>query len=126
MYGRSLCSRAQCYSIVSCAPRILIGAHVLSLEINQLHGHIFFVKNRFFLFLRDHSDSRLSPQPPLQHPPVFQLLTDFFGQSGENSSSVLKRSASKMKFRGLLTLKTWRKFGRPIFGLSICFQLFFE
>ncbi len=50
MYGRSLCSHAQCYSIVSCAPRILIGARVLSLEINQLHGHIFFVKNRFFSF----------------------------------------------------------------------------
>ena len=63
MYGRSLCSHAQCYSIVSCAPWILIGAHVLSLEINQLHGHIFLVKNWFCLFLRDHSDSRLSPQP---------------------------------------------------------------
>jgi hypothetical protein len=27
----------KCYSIVSCSPLILIGAHFLSLEINQLH-----------------------------------------------------------------------------------------
>jgi hypothetical protein len=59
----------ECYSIVSCAPRILIGAHFLSLEITQLHGHIFFVKNRFLLFQRDHSDLRLSPESVATLPP---------------------------------------------------------
>jgi hypothetical protein len=65
-------------------------------------------------------------QPPLQHPPVFQLLTDFFGQSGEKFILYAKKfGPSKMKFRGFLALKTWRKFCRRIFGLSLCFQRFF-
>jgi hypothetical protein len=66
-------------------------------------------------------------QPPLEHPPVFQLLTEFFGQSGEKFILYAKKfGPSKMKFRGLLALKTWRKFGRRIFGLSICFSAFYE
>ncbi len=35
----------------------------------------------------------LITQPLLQHPPVLQLLAEFFGQFGENSATVLKSSA---------------------------------
>jgi hypothetical protein len=57
---------------------------------------------------------------------VFKLLTEFFGQSGEKFILCAKKFCpSKMKFWGLLALKTWKKFGRRIFGLFLCFQRFF-
>jgi hypothetical protein len=66
-------------------------------------------------------------QPPLQHPPVFQLLTDFFGQSGEKFILCAKQfGPSKMKFRGLLALKTWRNFVAEFLASPFIFSAFFE
>jgi hypothetical protein len=67
--ARWLCchKHGKCYSIVSCSPLILIGAHFLSLEINQLHDLSLF-KNMMNRVLRSmlsrirtlHADKQLS------------------------------------------------------------------
>jgi hypothetical protein len=49
-------------------------------------------------------------QPPLKHPQVFKLLTGFFSQSGEKFGLCAKKfGPSKIKFWGLLALKTLTK-----------------
>jgi hypothetical protein len=65
-------------------------------------------------------------QPPLKHPPVFKLLTGFFGQSGEKFGLCAKKfGPSKMKFWGLLALKTSTKLVAGFLASTFVFSAFF-
>jgi hypothetical protein len=55
---------------------------------------------------------------------VFQLLTEFFGQSGENILCAKKFGPSKMKFRGLLALKREKIWSQNFLPLHLFSALF--
>ncbi len=66
-------------------------------------------------------------QPPLKHPPVFKLLTGFFGQSGEKFGLCAKKfGPSIMKFWGILALKTLTKLFAGFLASTFLFSAFFS
>jgi hypothetical protein len=61
-------------------------------------------------------------QPPLKNPPVFKLLTGFFGQSGEKFGLCAKKFGPlENEVLGASCFKNFAKIGCRIFGLYICF-----